>query len=138
MTKTDALALALLLAPARSVTYITVSFSPDGRHVVTTGGGTAVRVWELSTGKEVRELAPRSGPGSRAIYVPDGRILLAGDKDGKIRLLSATGAPGDPLADCQDPIPWTTLSAAPSSPIATTRAALSLRLHFLDCRGGHT
>jgi len=104
------LAGALVLAPFRSPSYVTVGFSPDGRHLVTTGVNLPVKIWELSSGKEVRQLAPRTAWASRAIYLPDGNILVAGDKDEKIRVFAPNGTAGDPLGEHRDLIPWTALS----------------------------
>jgi WD40 repeat protein len=105
------LAGALILAPLRSPSYVTVGFSPDGRHLVTTGVNLPVKIWELSSGKEVRQLAPRTAWASRAVYLPDGNILVAGDKDEKIRVFAPTGTAGEPLGEHRDLIPWTALSS---------------------------
>jgi WD40 repeat protein len=105
------LAGALLLAPLRSPSYVTVGFSPDGRHLVTTGVNLPVKIWELSSGKEVRQLAPRTAWASRAMYLPDGNILVTGDKDEKIRVYAPNGAAGEPLGEHRELIPWITLSA---------------------------
>jgi WD40 repeat protein len=105
------LAGALLLAPQRSPSYVTVGFSSDGRHLVTAGVNLPVKIWELSSGKEVRQLAPRTAWASRATYLPDGSVLVAGDKDEKIRVFAPNGTAGDPLGEQRDTIPWTALSA---------------------------
>ena len=105
------LAGAIILAPLRSPSYVTVGFSPDGRHLVTTGVNLPVKIWELSSGKEARQIAPRTAWASRAMYLPDGTILVTGDKDEKIRVFALNGMAGDPLGEHRDTIPWTTLSA---------------------------
>ena len=99
-----------VLAPLHSPSYVTVGFSPDGRHLVTTGVNLPVKIWELSSGKELRQLAPRTAWGSRAAFLPDGNVLVAGDKDEKIRVVAANGIAGEPLGEQRDLIPWTTLS----------------------------
>jgi WD40 repeat protein len=106
------LAIAIILAPLLGPSYVTVGFSPDGRHLVTTGVGLPVKIWELSSGKEVRGFADKTTWANRAIYLPDGKVLIAGDKDGKIRRYSAAdGAPaGEALGEAQGPVPWTTPS----------------------------
>jgi WD40 repeat protein len=104
------LAGALVLAPLRGPSYVTVGFSPDGRHLVTTGVNLPVKIWELSSGKELRQLAPRTAWASRAMYLPDGSILVTGDKDEKMRVFAPNGMAGDPLGEHRDLIPWTTLS----------------------------
>ena len=104
------LAGAIVLAPLRSPSYVTVGFSADGRHLVTTGVNLPVKIWELSSGKELRQLAPRTAWASRAMYLPDGNVLVAGDKDEKIRIFAPNGTAGDPLGEHRDTIPWTALS----------------------------
>jgi WD40 repeat protein len=105
------LAGAFVLAPLRGPSYVTVSFSPDGRHLVSTGVNLPVQTWELSTGKPVRQLAPRTAWASRAMYLPDGNVLVTGDKDEKIRVFAPNGTAGEPLGEHRDTIPWATLSA---------------------------
>jgi WD40 repeat protein len=54
-------------------------FSPDGTHVITVGGPTAL-VWSTSTGKVVRRLRSYVGAVTAASYSPDGkRIAIGGD-----------------------------------------------------------
>src|SRR5262249_54319765 len=48
----------------------TVTFTPDGRRVITSAWDETARVWEAATGKELRRL-----PGSSAYLRPDGRLL---------------------------------------------------------------
>ena len=113
MSKAAALlALAMTLAPVRGPSYVTVGFSPDGKHLVTTGVGMPVKIWELASGKEVRQLTDKTSWASSAMYLPDGTVLIAGDKDGKIRRYSpADGtAAGEPLGEIRDLVPRTTVS----------------------------
>lgn len=111
MGKTAVL-LAILLAPLRCSSRITVAFSPDGRTLVTTGVGLPVKVWDLASGKELRQLAGGTSWGSGAIVLPDGNILLTGDRKGKIRRLSATGgAVGEPLGPQEGILPVTAVSS---------------------------
>jgi WD40 repeat protein len=57
-----------------------VTFSPDGRWLLTTGGG--CRVWEIGSWKE----GPKVG-GTSGCFSPDGRFLAVDDAPGVIRLI---------------------------------------------------
>jgi WD40 repeat protein len=57
-----------------------VTFSPDGRWLLTTGGG--CRLWEVGSWKEGPKLA-----GANACFSPDGRLLAVEDSAGAIRLV---------------------------------------------------
>jgi WD40 repeat protein len=63
-----------------------VAYSPDGQQIVTTSADQTTRVWEASTGREVRRFA--TGPASRAAFSPDGGSILTGSPDGTTLLWS--------------------------------------------------
>jgi WD40 repeat protein len=63
-----------------------VAFSPDGRTVVSVGGG--LQLWETATGK-ARPYEARSLRASCAAFSPDGRTVAVGSPDQTIRLADA-------------------------------------------------
>ncbi len=73
------------------------SYSPDGRHVITGSWEGVARVWDVATGKALREL--KHGRYVHAVaYSPDGRLIATGSNDeaGELRLWDAdTGAAPD-------------------------------------------
>ena len=80
-----ALTLAGLAGPFRPF-----EFSPDGRRLLTSGAS-AVKLWDVETGREVLTLnAPGVATGA-ASFSPDGRKIWGGlDKDGRIWAWDAT------------------------------------------------
>jgi WD40 repeat protein/tRNA A-37 threonylcarbamoyl transferase component Bud32 len=68
-----------------------VVFSPDGKHLASSGGDATVRIWEVSSERELRTL--RADGWNRCVaYSPDGTLLAADVEDHQIRLWDpATG-----------------------------------------------
>jgi WD40 repeat protein/tRNA A-37 threonylcarbamoyl transferase component Bud32 len=68
-----------------------VAVSPDGRHVASCGGP-SLRLWEVSTGREVRTFARAPGPALRTVALsPDGKRLAGADAAGGVRLWDVEG-----------------------------------------------
>jgi len=72
---------------ARSYAPDLAAFSPDGRTLVT--GDKYIRLWEVSSGKELRKWEYRYGVGavSSVAFSPDGRAILTTGMDWSARLL---------------------------------------------------
>src|SRR5206468_11675324 len=63
-----------------------VDFSPDGRTLAIAGGKGRIELWDVSTRKELRELAdPAANPEEPALavvrYSPDGSVIAAGPQE---------------------------------------------------------
>jgi tRNA A-37 threonylcarbamoyl transferase component Bud32/outer membrane protein assembly factor BamB len=69
-----------------------VRFSRTGRHLVTTGYGGKVRLWDAATGRQVEAFEHDSGPQSvgAAAFAAGGRAVVSGGKDGSLWLWPLT------------------------------------------------
>jgi WD40 repeat protein/serine/threonine protein kinase len=69
-----------------------VTFSPDGRTLVTVSSDQTVRLWDAATGRAIGEPLRTDGPVRVATFSPDSRWLLTGGLDKTARLWeTATG-----------------------------------------------
>ncbi len=68
------------------------AFSPDGRFVLAGGDSSTLRLYEVKSGKVVRELVGQTGYTQQAVFTPSGKQALSASSDGTIRLWDlATG-----------------------------------------------
>jgi WD40 repeat protein/tRNA A-37 threonylcarbamoyl transferase component Bud32 len=58
-----------------------VTFSPDGRRLASAGVDRTVRLWEVSTGREIRTFQGNSDAVFTAAFSPDGSLLASGSTD---------------------------------------------------------
>lgn len=70
-----------------------VVFSPDGKLLATGGYSGGAKLWDVATGKLIREFPTRSGrSGLTPVFSPDGRTLAVGDRNSTTILFDvATG-----------------------------------------------
>jgi WD40 repeat protein len=77
-----------------------VSYSPDGRHIVSGSDDKTIRIWDAETGAAVGgPLEGHTGSVLSVAYSPDGRHIVSGSDDKTIQIWdAATGvAVGEPL-----------------------------------------
>jgi len=76
-----------LILPIGHSNWVTaVCFTPDGKYVVTASADNLAKLWEISTGKEIRTFAGHSNRLSSAAISPDGKYLLTGSEDSTARV----------------------------------------------------
>lgn len=62
-----------------------VAFSPDGRYALSGGGNGTLKLWDVSTGKEIRTFIGHTD-WVRSVFSPDGRYALSGSLDKTLKL----------------------------------------------------
>lgn len=66
-----------------------LAFSPDGRFILTASEDKSTRLFETTTGREVKQLLGGTERVSAAAFSPDGRYILTSSADGFVRLWEA-------------------------------------------------
>jgi len=82
----------LITTAAKEKNVWKVVFSPNGKFLATASGdsnSTSVKIWDGSTGKEIRSLIGHTDRVRAIDYSPDGKTIATGSRDGTIRLWNA-------------------------------------------------
>jgi WD40 repeat protein len=64
----------------------TVCFSPDGKNILSGSNDMTIRLWDASTGKEIRRFEGHNKSINSVCFSPDGKFVLSGSYDSTIRL----------------------------------------------------
>ena len=68
-----------------------VTYSPDGRHIVTGSFDKTVRIWDAESGTQLACLAGPEGSIWSVAFAPDGRWIASGSADCTVRIWDAKG-----------------------------------------------
>src|SRR5207247_9463472 len=63
-----------------------LAFSPDGQTLATTSWDNTVRLWDVTTGKELATLEGHVNATGGVAFSPDGRTLASTSLDGAVKL----------------------------------------------------
>ncbi|KAF9524130.1 hypothetical protein CPB83DRAFT_861801 [Crepidotus variabilis] len=67
-----------------------VAFSSDGRHIISGSEDQSVRMWDASTGEELKVLNGHSGGVSSVAFSSDGKHIISGSVDKSVRVWDAS------------------------------------------------
>jgi WD40 repeat protein len=76
----------LVLQKGHTGAITSVVFSPDGKFLATAGEDATIKIWEASTGLELRSFRGNAKPADALAISPDGKVLASGGQDFKLRL----------------------------------------------------
>jgi len=69
-----------------------VGFSPDGKYIITGGRDKTAKLWEVSTGREMRTFQGHNGTVQALCFSTDGKLIATGSTDKTVKLWDvATG-----------------------------------------------
>jgi WD40 repeat protein len=116
--------------------WTNLAVDPGGMRVASTGGGSLLQVWEVSTGRPVLQVNGDCVVHSLA-YSPDGRWLLGGGADARVRVWdAATGALETLLEDDEMVAPVTTLAFPPRQALLAAGGASGTEVWLWDVATG--
>jgi WD40 repeat protein len=72
--------------PPETAVEVHLAFSPDGRTVISGSDDNSVRLWDIETGRELRQFKGHTSYVRSVAFSPDGHSILSGGSDKTIRL----------------------------------------------------
>ena len=67
-----------------------ISFSPDGKMLASGSGDNTVKLWNTTTGKEIKSLTGHTNGVNGISFSPDGKMLASGSSDNTVKLWDTT------------------------------------------------
>src|SRR5271168_5660276 len=80
----------LVVPTGHSATVTSIAFSPDGRVLASGSFDRTIKLWDVSSGKEIGALPGHDGEVFSIAWSPDGRTLASGGNDSMVKLWSVS------------------------------------------------
>jgi WD40 repeat protein/tRNA A-37 threonylcarbamoyl transferase component Bud32 len=90
-----------------------VTFAPDGQRLVTAGADGTARVWDASSGREMRCLRGHRSEVTAVAFAPHGQWLVTGSTDGTARIWDAASGRELQTLQAQHPSPVRAVAVIP-------------------------
>src|SRR6478752_9522504 len=79
-----------VIQKGHELAVISVAVSPDSNYVATGSRDKSAKLWEISTGREVRSFLGHEASVTSLEFSADGKLLLTGSNDKTVRLWDVT------------------------------------------------
>jgi WD40 repeat protein len=117
------------LAAGHSNSISSVAFSPDGAEILTGSDDSTAKLWDVTTGSELRTFRGHSDRVASVAFAPDGKRIITGSADGTARIWDvATGNLVRTLTPCASPISAVAFSPDGATVLAAVAAKNDIRL----------
>ncbi|MCX5832560.1 MAG: caspase family protein [Deltaproteobacteria bacterium] len=66
-----------------------ISFSPDGKYILSGSSDKTAKLWDVATGRELRTFAGHTDGVTSVVFSPEGKYALSASRDGTLKLWDA-------------------------------------------------
>ena len=98
-----------------------MAFSPDGQRVLSGSADATVRLWDVETGKDLRDFRKHAESVVAVTFLDEGRATLSASRDANVRIWRLEKPPTSPTPNPYDPPVVTPPNPAPTPAAGSPR-----------------